>query len=173
MIVVFTDVSVFFDLYKLQILPEFFELNWDIHTSDFVYNEIIHEDQLDAFSVFVECQKLHVIKISSEETLLIEKMKLKRSNKSFPDRTVLWKAKQENCILLTCDKALREEANHQKIEVHGSIWVVNQLIENNKISIYKGISLLEKLKNVNSRLPFSKIDRLINDLKQKTEANGM
>lgn len=171
--VVLTDVSVFFDLYSLQVLTAFFDLDWEIHTTNFVYNEITYEEQINEFAVFVEIQKLQIIKISSEEEDEINSMKLKRPNKSFPDKTVLWKAKQNNSILLTCDKALREEANHLKIEVHGSIWVINQLIDNEMISISKGICLLEKLKRVNSRLPYAKIDKLINDLKQKTEANGM
>ena len=34
--IVITDVSVFFDLYHLQVLPEFFSLNLEIHTTDFV-----------------------------------------------------------------------------------------------------------------------------------------
>jgi predicted nucleic acid-binding protein len=42
---VVTDVSVFFDLYQIQALPEFFALDWEIYTSDIVYNEILHASQ--------------------------------------------------------------------------------------------------------------------------------
>ena len=171
--VVITDVSVFFDLYSLQVLSEFFNLDWEIHTTDFVYNEIVHVEQIDEFAVFAETQKLKIIKISAEEEVQIKDMILLRPNKSFPDKTVLWKAKQHNCTLLTCDGVLRKEAIHQNIEVHGSIWVVNQLVEYNKITIQKGIKLFEKLKRVNTRLPYNEIDKIINTLKQKTEANGV
>jgi predicted nucleic acid-binding protein len=171
--VVITDVSVFFDLYNLQVLSEFFDLDWEILTTDFVYNEIVHEEQIIEFAVFVENQKLHIIKINSEEESQIKNMVLLRPNKSFPDKTVLWKAKQNNCALLTCDSVLRKEAIHQNIEVHGSIWILSQLVENNKITLQNGIKIFEKLKRVNSRLPYNEIDKIINILKQKTEANGM
>lgn len=127
--VVITDVSVFFDLYHLQVLPEFFALDLEIHTTDFVYNEITHEEQKSDFAIFERSKKLHIIKITPEEEDEIRKMELLRSNKSFPDRTVLWKAKQFGCALLTSDSKLRKEAEVQGLEVRGSIWVVNQIIE--------------------------------------------
>lgn len=36
--IVVTDVSVFFDLFIIQALPEFFELELEICTTDFVYS---------------------------------------------------------------------------------------------------------------------------------------
>jgi len=73
-----------------------------------------------------------------------------RSNKYFPDRTILWKAKQFKCALLTCDSKLRKEAESLGLEVHGSIWVINQLIDSGLVSKMKGIELFKQLKLVNS-----------------------
>jgi hypothetical protein len=49
--IVITDVSVFFDLYHLQILPEFFALDLEIHTTDFVYNEITNSVQKSEYTL--------------------------------------------------------------------------------------------------------------------------
>lgn len=163
--VVITDVSVFFDLYALQVLPEFFALDLEIHTTDFVYNEIVHSEQKHEFEVFERSKKLHIIKISAQDEIQIKTMKLSRSNKSFPDKTVLWKAIQLRCLLLTCDNKLKNEAKSQGIEVHGSIWVISELIKQNIITKPKGIELLELMKKVNTRLPFDEIDRLVRGLK--------
>jgi len=163
--IVITDVSVFFDLYHLHILQEFFALDMEIHTTDFVYNEIINSEQKSEFVLFERSKKLHIIKITPFEEDEIRSMKLLRSNKSFPDLTVLWKAKQFKCTLLTCDSKLRKEAEGQGLEVHGSIWIVNQLIKTGIISKIKGIELFTQLKLVNSRLPINEIDKLIKELK--------
>jgi predicted nucleic acid-binding protein len=163
--IVITDVSVFFDLFHLQVLPEFFALELEIHTTDFVYNEIIHSVQKSEFAIFERSKKLHIIKITPEEEDDIRAMKLIRTNKSFPDRTVLWKAKQFNCALLTCDRTLRKEAEGHGLEVRGSIWVINELISNGIISKTKGIELLKHMKLVNPRLPVEEIDKLIKRLK--------
>lgn len=163
--IVITDVSVFFDLFYLQVLPEFFALELEIHTTNFVYNEIIKEEQIEEFSLFERTKKLHIIKITAEEEAEIRALELARSNKSFPDRTVLWKARQLQCPLLTCDNKLRKEAEGQGIIVHGSIWVILQLIESNVLTKEAGIKVLEKMKQVNTRLPHDEIDKLIKKLK--------
>ncbi len=82
-----------------------------------------------------------------------------------PDKTVLWKGVQLKCILLTGDKKLRSEAEDKGMEVHGSIWVVQMIIEAKLITPAKGIELLEKLKIVNDGLPKEEIDKLIRRLK--------
>jgi len=59
--VVVTDVSVFFDLFEIQVLPEFFALGWEIHTTDFVYNEILQADQKEVFEVFERSKRVENI----------------------------------------------------------------------------------------------------------------
>lgn len=171
--IVITDVNVFFDLFELKILPQFFDLDWEILTTDFVLNEIVYDEQIKEFEEFKRLNKLRVIKVTSDEVALIRQFELKRPNKSFPDKTALWHAKKMQCILLTGDGALRTEAEHQKIEVHGSIWVLLQLLENEIIHVSQTIELLNDLKRLNTRLPKNEIDKIISKLKQKTESNGM
>jgi len=65
------------------------------------------------------------------------------------------------CLLLTGDRKLRVEAEDHEIEVHGTIWVIESLVEKDLINKAKGIQLLESLKQVNSSLPFEEIERLI------------
>ena len=155
----------FFDLYHLKVLPEFFALELEVHTTDFVYNEIINSEQKSEFAVFERSKQLHIIKITPIEEDEIRAMELSRSNKSFPDRTVLWKAKQFNCALLTCDSKLRKEAEGLALEVHGSLWVINQLIDAGIIFKSQGIELFKQMKLVNPRLPMDEIDKLIKRLK--------
>lgn len=64
---------------------------------------------------------------------------------------------------------MRAEAESQGVEVHGSIWVIEELVEKNLIDMAKGINLLETLKQVNSSLPFNEIDKLIRHYRKKTE----
>jgi len=65
---------------------------------------------------------------------------------------------------------LRIEAENQGVEVHGTIWVIESLVEKNLIEITKGIHLLETLIQVNSSLPFDEIDKLIRHYRKKTES---
>jgi predicted nucleic acid-binding protein len=101
--------------------------------------------------------------IDEEEQVM--NLKLKRNLKSFPDKTMLWKAIQLKCPLLTCDDKLRKEAIDNGIEVHGSIWVLQELENQKIISKQTAIALLDQLKKINTRLPYAEIDKIIHRLK--------
>lgn len=90
--VVVTDVSVFFDLFEIGVLPEFFALDWEINTTDFVYNEILHSGQKEEFEVFRRGRRLNVLSFSAKEETEVRKFKTKLSIRSIADKTILWKA---------------------------------------------------------------------------------
>ena len=72
---------------------------------------------------------------------------------------------QLNCPLLTGDKKMREIAEEMGLEVHGSIWVIDELVGSNLISPDKAVMLLEQLIVTNSWLPKNEIEKRINKLK--------
>jgi predicted nucleic acid-binding protein len=162
---IITDVSVLFDLYQIKVLPEFFALDVEICTTIFVYNEVVKQNQIEEFETFKRTKKLNILDLLPEEQDEVIKFKTKRNLKSIPDKTMLWKAIQLQCPLLTCDDKLRKEAIDNGIEVHGSIWVLTELQNKKIIDKKKTIELLEELKTVNTRLPFDEIDKIIKQLK--------
>ena len=160
--VAITDVSVLFDLFNVGVLPEFFGLDIEIYTTDFIYNEILQSDEKDEFELFVRGGQLRIIVVEETEHESISNMKLAYSNRSFADKTALYKANQMRCILLTCDDKLRKEAIKQKLEVHGSIWIIDQLVENDKIDTKRATEVIESLKTTNAWLPVDELDRRLN-----------
>jgi rRNA-processing protein FCF1 len=164
--IIITDSSVFFDIIKIQALPEFFALDFEICTTDFVINEILESEQKEQIEMFIRSHQLTVFVLSANEIEEIENFKTKRFFKTLIDRTVLWKAKQLKCLLLTGDAKLRNESIDQGISVHGSLWVIQMMVEQKVIKAESGVVLLEKLKSVNDRLPLEEIDSLIKKYKQ-------
>ncbi len=162
---IITDTNVFFDIISIGALPEFFALDFEICTTDFVVREILESEQKTQIESFIRAKKLNVFKFTSEEVEEICKFTTKRFFKGITDKTVLWKSYQLKCPLLTGDRKLRNEAEDLKIEVHGSIWVINEFIEKEIVTKTKGVKLLEKLKLINTSLPHDEIDRLIKRLK--------
>jgi predicted nucleic acid-binding protein len=165
--VAITDVSVLFDLFNVRILPEFFGLDIEIYTTDFIYNEILQSDEKNEFELFVRSGQLKIIVVEDDEQENILNMKLTYANRSIADKTALYKAKQLECILLTCDDKLKKEAIKQKLEVHGSIWIIDQLVENDKIDTKRTIEVIESLKTTNAWLPVDELDRRLNMYKEK------
>lgn len=162
---IITDSSVFFDIIKIQALPEFFALDFEICTTDFVKGEILESEQGEQIEMFIRSHQLTVFVLSEKEIEEVENFKTKRFFKTLIDKTVLWKAKQLKCPLLTGDAKLRNEATDQGILVHGSLWVIRMMVEGKVVTADAGIEFLEKLKVSNDRLPLDEIEKLIKKLK--------
>jgi len=160
-----TDTNVFFDLMNIETLPKFFGLDFEICTTDFVVNEILRLEQAEQIQNFIRSKQLTVFNFSADEIEEVVNMKTKRMLRRIADKSVLWKALQLRCKLLTGDKSLRSEAEENGLEVHGSIWAVTMIVETKPLSAAKGIELFEKLKIVNDGLPKEEIEKLIKKLK--------
>lgn len=160
-----TDTNVFFDMMSIEVLPDFFGLDYEICTTDFVVNEIIRIDQAEQIQNFIRSKQLTVYKLSSDEIEEVVNLKTKRNLRRITDKSVLWKALQLKCRLVTGDKNLRSEAEEQGLEVNGSLWVITTLVEIKVISPDVAAELLEKLKIVNDSLPKEEIDKLIKKYK--------
>ena len=60
---------------------------------------------------------------------------------------------QEEAILLTGDKPLREAAKNEHVPCRGTIWLVSQMIEQGIIHAEKASDAFVKMKDSGSRLP--------------------
>ncbi len=160
---IITDTNVFFDLINIEALSYFFGLDLEICTTDFVVNEITRPDQHEKIQAFVQANKLTVFTFSSDEMSAVSVMVTKRNLRRIADRSVLWKALELKCKLLSGDSNLRKEAEENGLTVKGSIWVLQQLAINNIVTRPQAVSFLQKLKKINDRLPEDVIDNLIKE----------
>ena len=64
-------------------------------------------------------------------------------------------------MLLTGDKALRQVAKEYNIEVHGTIWLVEQMIIEKVITVGIAKVAFAKMRQSGSRLPSAEITRIL------------
>lgn len=57
----------FFDLIGIAALPEFFALEYEICTTDFVVKEVLQSHQKEQVEAFIRAQKLTVFKLTADE----------------------------------------------------------------------------------------------------------
>ena len=119
--IIITDTNVFFDIMDIEVLPDFFGLDFEICTPDFVVDEIKRFEQAEQIQNFIRSKKLTVFSFSSEEIEQVIAIKTKRNLRRIADKSVLWKAQQLECRLLTGDKNLRGEAEDSGLVVNGII----------------------------------------------------
>lgn len=160
--IVVSDTNIFIDLISVGLQEKLFLLPIEIHTTDMVIFEIKREGQSGIMIDLINKGYLSVKTYTSEEMLQFFQAGHRKYNLSLADYSVLTYSKENSYILLTCDGNLRKVALSEGVEVHGSIYIINMMVEYNIISTLEGAEVLDTLKNINQRLPKVQLDILIN-----------
>lgn len=82
------------------------------------------------------------------------------------DLFALMLARQEGCPLLTGDRRLRKvaAAEHDDVEVRGTLWLVEQMIHQGVISVAEARAAYGKMRDAGSRLPWAEAERRLKTL---------
>jgi len=163
--IVVSDTNIFIDLVELGILADLFYLPWQIHTTDFVMDELTDATQFDAVNSYCERGRLTVGMLTPEEVGKIFQMSSSPGCKISPaDFSVILYAQKANFNILTGDKKLRTYAEKEGIEVHGILFIFEALVEHSILPPALATELLQKLKELNKRTPAELIEALIKKL---------
>ena len=142
-----TDACIFIDLFDLELVASFFQLELEIHTTSAVYYELYTEQQkvLTAYK--------------SDGLLVIHNFKEADFNEihatSYPlslseaDKSVLHIANKLNACVLSSDKVVRNCAKNKDIEYHGMIWIFDQLVDSGTITKQEAATKLKQLVQTN------------------------
>lgn len=157
------DTNIFIDLHSVGLLEEMCRLPYEIHTVDFVVAEIADADQRRIFDELVAQGGIFIDGFTADEVIeIVEEHSSVSGNLSIPDCSVCYFAKKHNVPMLTGDRRLRRYAEEQSIEVHGILFIFDELVRHDIISTSMAADRLEELFAINARLPKAEIRERIN-----------
>lgn len=133
------DANIFIDLIRLKLLDHFFEIGFEIQTTDLVFNQL-NESQQDQLQQKVEAGKIMIHALTASETSELMAMRFP-SKLEIADCTVFYFAQKLNGLLVSGDNCLRKHCQSKNVEVHGLVWVFEQL---HSLKIISPDILLEK-----------------------------
>lgn len=164
MLLLISDACVIIDIEKGGLTNVMFSLPYQFGTPDILYNDELKARHAHLLNCGLICK-------SMDGGLIEKAYHLGQLHKklSLYDRLALTLAQAENCTLLTGDSALRQIAESSNVEVHGTIWLVEQMLNNKKISVAVAHESFEKMLNADSRLPRKDIEKLLK--KNNTSCN--
>lgn len=159
--IVINDANILIDLVKIDLLNEFVQLDFELKTTDFVFEEL-NEDQKNIIEQFIEAGKVEIITTEKVEDFAgIASILDNTSGLSFEDCSVWYYAFKLDGILLSGDGRLRKLAIANGISVRGILYIFDQLLLKDLLSFEEAINKIELLYEINSRLPIhSKNDRI-------------
>ena len=153
------DASIIIDLIELELIEFLFKLDYLFITSDFIVNEISRIEQKSVLSEYINKQ-LIIADIPGEAMPDLFKLSTDFRELSIPDCSVLFLAKVHSAIVLTNDKPLRKAAQVLNMEYHGTLWILEQLVDTLLIQNQTAIEKLNVLIQMNPRLPKAECERL-------------
>ena len=148
-----SDANIFIDLDKIDLLDTCNQLSYKIITTDFVYNELYSQQK-------ETLDKLNIEQLTFEAEEMIDfytkYSQLGNVGISPEDYSLIYKAKKENCSILTGDRALRNYIIKEHIQVFGIFFILDSILEQNLISEEEWKIKLKTLQTINQRLPKKK-----------------
>lgn len=133
------DTNIFIDMESMGILDLWLQLGIETITSSLVVQELEAGQHLQSLAYIKSTQ----IKALSSPLEPVAEIMGEETGISMPDASLLHLAiEHEAALLLTGDKALRNAAEARAVECHGSIWILDQLVLNKKVT---GVLAVEKL----------------------------
>ena len=147
------DANIIFDLIEINLIDEFFKLQIDVFITDFVAGEINQLDQKGIIYKYISTGEIIVLNTTTEEIIELVAIQNHTRGLSLEDCSVLFHAPKNKAFILTGDNTLKRYAESNQIEVHGILWVLDELIREGYISNEKAYLKLTQLMKTNSRLP--------------------
>ena len=148
--IVIHDASVLIDLHRCGLLETWLASGVEAHTSDLVMLEMA-QPMHDLVARGLLCLR----HLNSAELIELTAFQARQPrNLSFEDCSVLSLALKMEAALLTGDADLRRAAEAENVEVHGLLWVLDELVGSLHLSPVRAASILQELvKNPRARLP--------------------
>lgn len=158
MLLIISDASVLIDIECGELTSAMFSLPWKFAVPDTLFAEELAERH-------GHLSRLGLISKTMSGDLVAEAYSLhqKYIKPSVNDMLALTLAKHEGCQLLTSDKALREAAKELNVEVHGTIWLVKEMLQGAKITVDVARVAFQQMKDAGSRLPWMEVASILKD----------
>lgn len=164
-----TDACIFIDLHDLDLTTAFFSLNFEIHTSLDVFNELYLAQQ-QPLSEFIHQKKFTIHNIQQKDRSIIIATNYPRSLSEM-DKTVLYLAQKHQAMVLSSDKVVRTYAKNQSIDYHGMLWIFDQFIERKILTPQQAAIKLKALISLNPI--YQNNSKLTSEFKKRLTAWGV
>jgi rRNA-processing protein FCF1 len=143
------DTNVLIDLHWGDVLNEFFALPYEFFSPDVIISEELKSpDGEELLNLGLQSYEM-----DAEGVQEVYNLAERHRNIAVNDLFAFVAAKKEGFLLLTGDERLRKLAEGNGITVHGTLWVLDQMVEIEILNREKAIWALCTMLEKGSRLP--------------------
>lgn len=154
---VVTDANIIIDLAAGGLLEEVFRLD-DI---EFCVPDILYVEELADHYGALPALGLEIVTQSANDVQYVEQLRTRFRGPSTNDLFALALARSLSCPLLSGDRSLRSAAEAERVEVRGTLWLIDTLLHSGRIGVDRATAAYEAMREDGSRLPWDEVDAQI------------
>jgi len=143
-----SDTNIWIDFGRAALLDALFALPFTFVSTDFVVDELNHPDPACLLA-----RGLVVETLAEEAVVQLFGLMTEHGNSSLADVSCYLVAKTQGLPLLTGDGRLRKQAVKDGMQVHGALWLLDQLVAHDIIAAAHAAAALQAMLDAGARLP--------------------
>jgi hypothetical protein len=151
-----SDTNIWIDFGRAGLLDALFALPFTFVSTDFVVSELGHPDPNGLVQRGLVVQDLNEAEVESLFGLMAE-----HGNSSLADVSCYLVAKAQGHPLLTGDGRLRKQAIKDGLQVHGALWLLDELVAHAVITPAIAAAALQSMLDQGARLPANECSQRI------------
>lgn len=155
-----SDTNILIDMEEGQLIDLMFQLPYQFSTPDILYYEELEEEHDHLLDLGLTISELESETMMHANANLMPRYKGASRN----DCLALALAAQEECPLLTGDKALRQAASDEAVIVMGTLWIVEQLIRQGLLPFDDARAAYARMEASGRRLPWPRAEASLIEL---------
>lgn len=156
--IIVNDANILIDLVELQLLPQFFALKFEFFTTTLILEELLDEQRVQ-LETYITQEILIAEEMSTEDLEAIKTIEKSKPRLSQQDCSAYHQATSKQGTLVTSDNVLRKFAIATNIDVHGHLWIFDQMVAQNTLTpITASQKLMELCDTINTQLKLPKVE---------------
>lgn len=159
---IISDSNIFIDMEVSGLIRHMFRLPETFGTPNILFDEELFKQHPELPTL-----GLQILDLKPEYMALADQWRDNYKGPTMNDLFAMSLAIQEQCPLLTGDKGLRKAAEQEKIEVHGTLWLIERMFVEGIIKIKRVEQAYVSMEQVKRRLPWDEVEKQLKSFKRK------
>jgi hypothetical protein len=159
MLLLISDANILMDVEAGDLVASMFSLGYQFAVPDILYYEELEEQHAHLLGMGLQARSL-----PGESVERVHSLSQLYARPGRIDLFALALAEFEKCPLLTGDAALRQAAEAEQVEVKGTIWLISEMVREQRITVAVARAALQKMRTNGRRLPWEAAEKMLNAL---------
>lgn len=167
MLLLISDANILMDIEVGDLVAPMFSLGYQ-----FAVPDVLYFDELEEQHAHLLDMGLQTMTLSAKSVARVEALSQTYARPGRNDLFALALAEDRQCPLLTGDAALRQAAETEQVEVKGTVWLIAEMVREQRITIAVARAALHKMRVNGRRLPWEVAEQMLVTLEAAAPAKG-